>query len=97
MESRWIMNMPIDPRKEKALRLWIESRNDSLDDWLFLLRGFSDFGPVTIGDPKSARETAAYYKGKGWVGIYCDIPENKKSSYVSTDKVKITQGAKDGL
>lgn len=83
------MNIPVDPRKTKQFASWVISRDDDMDEWQALLNGVSDFGPVTFGEPKGAAQTSGYYESKGWVGLYCEVPEKKKSSYVTREPVRI--------
>lgn len=84
------MNLPVDPRKAKQFAEWVVSRDDKMDDWQSLIRGDTSFGVITIGDPRSAAESAAHYAGRGWVGLYCEVPEKRKSKRVTREAVRIT-------
>ena len=93
----WHSNCPVDPRNTEAFRRWVVSRGDDLDAWQLLLTGQNPaFGRVTIGDPHAASESAATYKRRGWVGIYYEKPEKRKSSYVTRESVKLVGGSCGG-
>lgn len=86
----WYANVPVDPRDVGAFARWVESRGDDMDEWQLLLTGQNEsFGRVTIGDPHAASESAATYKRRGWFGIYYEKPRERKSSYVSREKVRV--------
>lgn len=81
--SRWLMNLPVDPRKHKQFASWVASRGDDMDNWALMLAA------TTVGKAIAQSETAKHYDDRGWVGLYTDAPEKRKGSYEVSEPVRI--------